>query len=357
MYENNKTYNVIKGKVPDFSVSDGDIMLAFTTDGMESTKFPNKNSGYIVNKITCNNGITADWDNISWSLTNINNSNNAKKVICTIDFVHGQEYEYVGKEQTFTAKLSGKYKLEVWGASGGTMVEGTAGYGGYAVGEINLTQNQTLYVNVGGIPTGTIGGYNGGGNGGVGNNQWNYGGGGATHIATETGLLASLKTKTDSVLIVAGGGGAGVGSIVSDVLPGSGGGYMGVNGSNRGGGSDFSGSGATQTQGGGDRSYRECGLGSFGQGGNFCNGGYGGAGGGGGFYGGGGGSRAHASGGGGSGYIGNELLTNKIMWCYNCTESEDEKTKTKTTTNVSEEATSEYAKQGNGYAKITYLGK
>jgi len=59
--------------------------------------------------------------------------------------------------------------------------------------------------------------------------------------------------------------------------------------------------------------------------------------------------------GGGSGYIGNSLLTNKVMYCYNCTESSDESTKTISTTNVSETPISNYAKIGNGYARITLI--
>ena len=58
---------------------------------------------------------------------------------------------------------------------------------------------------------------------------------------------------------------------------------------------------------------------------------------------------------GGSGYIGNRLLFNKHMTGYNVETSDDESTKTITTTNVSEEPMSDYAKKGNGYAKITCL--
>jgi hypothetical protein len=44
------------------------------------------------------------------------------------------------------------------------------------------------------------------------------------------------------------------------------------------------------------------------------------------------------------------------MTCYNCSASTDASTKTTTTTNTSSTATSEYAKLGNGYVRITYLG-
>ena len=83
------------------------------------------------------------------------------------------------------------------------------------------------------------------------------------------------------------------------------------------------------------------------------------AGGGGGFYGGyaddildGGG---WIPGTGGSGYIGNFLLTNKAMYCYKCEESTEESTKTISTTCSEETPTSNCAKKGNGYARITLI--
>ena len=62
-----------------------------------------------------------------------------------------------------------------------------------------------------------------------------------------------------------------------------------------------------------------------------------------------------AGGGGGSGYIGNTLLTNKVMYCYDCEESSEESTKTISTTCSEETPTSYCAKKGNGYARITLV--
>ncbi len=81
-----------------------------------------------------------------------------------------------------------------------------------------------------------------------------------------------------------------------------------------------------------------------------------GGGGGGGLYGGGAGYWYGSSAGGGSGYIGNELLTNKEMYCYSCSESTDPNTKTTSTEDVSDTPISNYAKKGPGHARITYLG-
>ena len=78
------------------------------------------------------------------------------------------------------------------------------------------------------------------------------------------------------------------------------------------------------------------------------------SGGGAGFY---GGAGAYGiNGAGGSGYIGNTLLTDKTMYCYNCTESNEESTKTVSTTCAEETPTENCAKKGNGYARITYIG-
>ena len=78
--------------------------------------------------------------------------------------------------------------------------------------------------------------------------------------------------------------------------------------------------------------------------------------GGGGFYGGGSGDNAsYSSGGGGSGYIGNPILKDKVMYCYNCEESSEESTKTISTTCSEETPTSNCAKKGNGYVRITLV--
>ncbi|WP_434503168.1 glycine rich domain-containing protein [Prevotella sp.] len=57
-----------------------------------------------------------------------------------------------GSMQQFMATNAGTYKLEVWGAQGGTdsSDEITAGKGGYARGQINLTNMQIIYVCIGG---------------------------------------------------------------------------------------------------------------------------------------------------------------------------------------------------------------
>ena len=264
-------------------------------------------------------------------------------------------FDYTGGEQIFTAPTTGTYKLEVWGAQGGTSLEngklsGKGGYGGYSTGNLIIDKNEKIYINVGGrgndgvikVPI-TTGGYNGGGNGLWDNrdDESSGGGGGATHIAYESGLLSSFEKSQSKIIIVSGAGGGGA----WNYLGGSGGGISGNKGITPG-MDDRDSIPGTQTSG-----Y------AFGKGGDGSpHAGTPGGGGGAGFYGGTGGiiSKLDAiPGSGGSGYIGNSLLSNKAMYCYNCQESSEESTKTISTTCTSATPKENCAKQENGYARIT----
>lgn len=287
----------------------------------------------------------------------------------SVDNKYVWEFDYQGAEQTFTVPKTGTYKLEVWGASGGNTTSnnksGTGGYGGYSTGTITLTKDNIYYINVGGLgETGrkiVKGGYNGGGNATGINSAAVFvgGGGGATHISSKNGLLKTLENNQDKIIIVAGGGGGSIAYINYWADGGSGGGYIGCDSKEVEYASSYgwegTSTGGTQSSGGiGFASIADPAgeNGSFGQGGNFTA--VRTSGGGGGYYG--GGSSSRQGSGGGSGYIGNSNLTDKSMYCYNCTESSQTATKTISTTNISETPTSNYAKIGNGYAKITYIG-
>ena len=278
----------------------------------------------------------------------------------TINFVNSVEeieagefdqgYDYTGYEEELTIPYTGNYKIEAWGAQGGDVSSYRGGYGGYSTGELYLQSGQKLYINVGSKPSSETGGYNGGGAGTSNEYGDGAGGGGATHVATVSGLLSTLENDVDSVLIVAGAGGGATNEKYSGVYD-RGGHGGGMNGSvpNEGATSYTRPTAGTQTGPGTNTDSRSAAPG-FGLGGDSMPW----AGGGGaGYYGGGGGDGS--GGAGGSGYIGNSDLTNKVMYCYYCTESSDEDTKTVTTTNVSSTATSNYAKQGNGYVRITKI--
>lgn len=292
------------------------------------------------------------------------------------------EFDYTGGEQQFIAQYSGYYKIETWGAQGGSYDETfQGGYGGYSIGIIKLNKNEKIYVNIGGGGSGgleqTLGGYNGGGDatGGVCNNnsyRYSYSGGGATSLALVSGELENLElykgdfysnglTSNSSIILIVAGGGGGA-FYFYDGAYGSGasaGGYVGntatwTNNTHE---KYHQPTGGTQTSGGiGGNSYIDplAPSGFFGNGGNMnsytCAEG---SGGGGGYYG--GGSGAFTPGAGGSGYIGNSQLTDKYMYCYNCETSDEIDIKTYTTTCANETPTENCAKKGNGYARITYF--
>ncbi len=280
-------------------------------------------------------------------------------------------FDYTGGEQTFIAPVSGTYKLETWGAQGSNgrirEVETNGGYGGYSFGQISISKNDNIYIQIGGNSGNYKGGYNGGGSGNYDNiyNQ-NFqvagGGGGATHIASKSGLLSELENYKNNIIIVSGGGGGGANANLSN--GGSAGGYVGNNGTAEDKNTVYIGIGGNQNSGG--NSSWSLGYGKFGIGGfardlsvtNYER--FYASGGGAGFYGGSAGNwttniSMTGSGGGGSGYIGNSLLTNKVMYCYNCEESNEESTKTISTTCSEETPTSYCAKKGNGYARISLV--
>ena len=297
-------------------------------------------------------------------------------------------FDYTGDVQEFVAPCDGEYKLEVWGAQGGrgyysdTCYIDDAGYGGYSVGTVNLDVDEKIYVVVGQKPDSLTGGYNGGGNGYSTDNgselERSSGGGGATHIAMDSGVLSSLSSHaTDGRILIVAGGGGGSGTYRRPNgtcgyfgAGGFGGGIAGATGTRLDDSTtSYAGSGGTQSIYGYCISASSYGHGSFGQGGNYYHTCCGGSGGGGGYYGGGGSNRPEWGAGGGSGYIASSNLSNKSMYCYGCSESNDPETYTISTTGSSSERdttncssgyssnpVSKCAKAGNGYAKITYLG-
>lgn len=289
------------------------------------------------------------------------------------------DFLYTGTPQEFKTPKNGIYKIETWGAQGGNFEINSstfkAGYGGYSNGYMNLNENTSLYIVVGRKGdycesndkdvqcTSTIS-YNGGGEcktlTGYSSQIGIFAcgsGGGATHIAINSNLgeLKNYNNNRNDILIVSGGGGG----AHSANYPfnygygGSAGGYIGNSNESKGRDTKII-NGGTQSTG-----Y------AFGYGAPMSS--YNGGGGGGGGYYGGKGYIAGAAG--GSGYIGNTLLTNKSMYCYDCEESKEVSTFTVSTTGTSslkditncpngysENPVSKCAKAGNGYARITYLG-
>lgn len=251
-------------------------------------------------------------------------------------------FEYKNQEQTLDIDTTGYYKLEAWGASGGDKSTVLGGKGGYSTGIFHLDDTQTLHIHTGGEGTSNctavcVGGYNGGGTSTA---SYHGSGGGATHIATESGLLSSLSGDTSSILLVAGGGGgaSNYNATTTNHPGGAGGGYNGIDGDFLAAYSTYNGKGGTQTTAG---TCANCASGSFGQGGGRTANGS--AGGGGGYYG--GACGWGSSGGGGSSYISNDKVSatgNTIPGTESMPTYDGLLTMT--------------GNDGNGYVKVTFLG-
>ena len=130
------------------------------------------------------------------------------------------DFGYTGGVQSWTAPISGTYRIEAYGAQGGRgnnrgSSTAVGGYGAYVCGDVHLTGGTTLYIYVGGAGSdarctggdnnsniaGGNGGWNGGGHGSNDDDgQGNGGGGGATDIR----YGGDLSTR---ILVAAGGGG------------------------------------------------------------------------------------------------------------------------------------------------------
>ena len=72
------------------------------------------------------------------------------KVVVVATPTKSVDFDYTGTEQAFVAPADGKYKIETWGAQGGSYNDEYHGsYGGYSSGIIELAQNVVLNIYVG----------------------------------------------------------------------------------------------------------------------------------------------------------------------------------------------------------------
>ena len=253
------------------------------------------------------------------------------KSICEYEVGKTWDFDYTGDSQKFSVPCGGTYKVELWGAQGGSNGTDLGGLGGYTSGDLNLKENKVLYLYVGskgndGSKTSNFtpsSVFNGGGAGAntsyslpVDSSPYVAGaGGGATDIRTVSGTWSTSGTLKSRIMIAAGGGGKGY----YPSTPGPGGGLTGIASSNSSGseGGTLGSSGGTQTSGGltgrgtttGNTNYLMANDGFFGQGGYGIYNVHPGAGGGGGYYGGGAGAGGGAGIGGSSGAGGSSFIS------------------------------------------------
>lgn len=241
-------------------------------------------------------------------------------------------YNFTGSEQGFQVPsdiAGGSIQVTVIGAAGQNGEDGlhlaqsdcqlgsdggpggSGGQGAQVSGQIAVSANQTLYVEVGGTPSFTVGyggflysygGWNGGGSGGDGTSTVDYncgglggGGGGASDVQTcsisASNCTGAYGSGNDPRLIVAGGGAGGGGGGASTSSQGFSGGGAGQDGTGDGTSSVVGGTAGVNSNGTGGNGGTPAAFGGVG----------GGGGGGGGYYGGGGGTSGSVGGGAGGG--------------------------------------------------------
>ena len=315
-----------------------------------------------------------------------------------------KDFAYTGNVQAYTIPVTGTYRIELWGASGGDVGPYKGGLGGYTSGYIHLQEGQVLYFYVGGEGSqSSIGGWNGGGDLTSGQEAFGASGGGATDVRLVSGAWNNIDSLKSRIMVAGGGGGANYRNVTSAtdlVLYGSGDGGAGgcLNGDDSncvgtseqylasagysGGTEHYYGTGGTQTSGGIRKGFNSSNslieqktTGSFGYvlensqssagGGWYAggNGGHGGAGGGSSYISGHNGCRAISQGSTstaithqtGSEYV-DFVFNNTLMIDGNGNKWTTEKTDEKVIMPNNGITNVEIGNDGNGYARVTYLG-
>ena len=208
----------VSGKVATFTFSDNVGITGYGVN-QSNTEEPSYTE-------TSNTSITWTASNAGtyyvWVKDTVGNKSNETFTIvstafCAYNVGQTWNYGYTGGVQSFSTPCNGTYKLEVWGAQGGTgltdQVSAIGGYGGYSAGNVNLTSGAALYIVVGGYGAHYEKNWNwvgGGYNGGGGSSSGGGGGGGATHIGTRNGTLAQYGNTTGLYIVAGGGGGGGL---------------------------------------------------------------------------------------------------------------------------------------------------
>ena len=236
--------------------------------------------------------------------------------ICSVAPGTVYNFAYTGSVQNFTTSCTGSYKIELWGAQGGSACySNNLNSGAYTSGVVRLQENTNLKVYVG-QSTNTQGAtaFNGGGIGYASNYSSSYAATGAYSGGGATDIRYGGTSLNDRVMVAAGGGGRGTSGGTLDCnnamyQGGPGGGLKGY-GSRADSTYNSAVYGATQTSGGSCINTSYCGPGSFGQGGSSISNNHANGGGGGGYYGGGADRSAYREGtsglrggGGGSSFI------------------------------------------------------
>ena len=112
MYEEKKTFDVLKGTVPDFK---SDIKLAITLDGEPTEDIPQQEDGkYYSVEVTCDNGAEGKWNYSKW---NVEVSNFKKGTKCEGAFQTSEEEIPGISDSAFIVVASASADLAIWAGS------------------------------------------------------------------------------------------------------------------------------------------------------------------------------------------------------------------------------------------------
>ncbi len=111
---------VIRTTVGDFIY--GDVVISAYIDGEYSSTIPGKNDGYVVDKVSCDNGAVGEWNNNDWGLLTTNLS---KRTKCNVYFKKGIK---IGNLVASVDELGKCPTVNEDGSVNVTAVEATDGY-------------------------------------------------------------------------------------------------------------------------------------------------------------------------------------------------------------------------------------
>ncbi len=109
LYEEEKTFNVLKGKIPDFRDNlEGDIILSAFINGSYSDTIPSKTDGYYPKSVECTNNASGNWNLSNWNIT-ISNLNKSGTT-CNINFIKETKkvviYSYISSAKNATLSIT-----------------------------------------------------------------------------------------------------------------------------------------------------------------------------------------------------------------------------------------------------------
>ena len=116
-----KEQSVVRTTVGDFIY--GDVVINAYIDGEYSSTIPGKSDGYVVDKVSCDNGAVGEWNNNDWGLLT---TNLTKRTKCNVYFK-----EVVSKVPDIIATVDTSGKCPTMNADGSVNVTGLEATNGY----------------------------------------------------------------------------------------------------------------------------------------------------------------------------------------------------------------------------------